>query len=71
MNLIADYGPTVTLKELCKILKISRTSYYNYTSNHQHSDLYKKNFPSPMPGYNKKLFITLEVENYLRSFCIN
>ena len=68
MNLIELFGPTLTLKELCQILKISRTSYYNYTNNNEKSERYKENFPTPMPGYNKKLFITGDVENYLSSF---
>ncbi|WP_299573211.1 hypothetical protein [uncultured Shewanella sp.] len=66
MNLANKYGPTVTLKELCHLLKLSRSSYYAYTNKNSH--LYKEGFPTAMPGYNKNRFVTDDVEKYLTSF---
>lgn len=68
MNLVQLYGPTVTLKELCKILKISRSSYYNFTKKGEGNNNYKSNFPTPMHGFNRNLFVTDDVEEYLSSF---
>ena len=66
MNLTNQYGPTITLKELCKLLKISRSSYYAYANKNNH--LYKKDFPVSMPGYDKKRFVTAAVDKYIESF---
>lgn len=67
MNLINIYGPTLTLPELLKIMKISRTSYYNYIKNKDGNPHYKKGFPKPIPGYSRNRFITRDVEAYLDS----
>ena len=68
MNLTDLYGPTLTLRELCNLLKISRSSYYAYSNKSNH--LYKEGFPSSIPGYDKKRFVTDAVEKYLISFAI-
>ena len=67
MNLINIYGPTLTLPELLKILKISRSSYYNYTDDRKNNPHYKKGFPRAIPGYSRKRFITSDIEDYLKS----
>jgi len=67
MNLIGIYGPTVTLQELIKILKISRSSYYIYIDDSKDNPHYKAGFPRPIPGYHRKRFLTSEVESYLAS----
>ncbi|MGB0937407.1 MAG: hypothetical protein ACPGTQ_08110 [Colwellia sp.] len=63
MNLKTQYGHTLTLKELCRILKISRSSYY--TSTDVNNPAYKVNFPKRLDGFAKVLFLTENVENYL------
>lgn len=68
MNLIEHYGPTVTLKELCNILKICRSSYYKYIDDTEGNQHHKPNFPKYMEGYSRKRFITQEVESYLFTF---
>ena len=67
MNLLDTYGPTLTLKELCIIIKISRSTYYSYIKNKENT--VKKEginwLPDPIPNFNKKLFYTSEVEQFL------
>lgn len=67
MNLSEKYGPTLTLKELCSILKISRSTYYSYLKNKERTVRKegKKWIPDPMPNFNKNLFKTNEVELFL------
>ncbi len=68
MNLLDTYGPTLTLKELCILIKISRSTYYSYIKNKDNT--VKKEginwLPDPIPNFNKKLFYTSEVENFLQ-----
>jgi len=68
MSLQEKYGNTLTLKELLIVLKISRSSYYNYLLNKERT--VKKEgiswLPDPIPNFNKKLFYTIEIENFLQ-----
>jgi predicted DNA-binding transcriptional regulator AlpA len=68
MNLIELYCPTLTLKELCKILNICRSSYYIYINDEVGNLHYKVNFPRPMSGYSRKRFVTQDLESYLLTF---
>jgi len=63
MNLISIYGPIVTLKELCQILKIGRSTYYQYIDEEHH--LYKPNLPPRLLEYSNNKFLTSDVEKYL------
>jgi predicted DNA-binding transcriptional regulator AlpA len=63
LNLTQTYGPTLTLKELCKLMKISRSVYYS--SINSKSPTYKEDFPLPLAGFRKNLFMTKQIENYL------
>ncbi len=63
LNLTQTYGPTLTLKELCNLMKISRSVYYS--SINRKSPTYKEDFPLPLAGFGKNLFMTKHVENYL------
>lgn len=68
MRLVEIYGPTLTLKELCSVLKISRSKYYSYLKNKERT--VKRNdekwLPDPIPNFSKKLFYTSEVEIFLK-----
>ncbi len=66
MNLSELYGPTMTLKQLCQVFKISRTSYYNYSEKKQFNAQYKPDFPKPLPSHRKLIFVTSIVEDYIR-----
>ncbi|GLX87013.1 hypothetical protein tloyanaT_32660 [Thalassotalea loyana] len=68
MNLVEIYGPTLTLKELCSVLKISRSGYYSYLKNKERTvnQNEEKWLPDPIPNFSKKLFYTSEVETFLQ-----
>ena len=68
MSLQKKFGHTVTLKELCKILKISRGTYYNYLIKKERTIKKEEIYwiPDPIPNFNKKLFYTIEVEKFLQ-----
>lgn len=63
MNLIELYGPTITLKQLCTLLNISRSSYYNYID--KSNPNFKDDLPSSIDGFGKKIFRTQDVQSYL------
>lgn len=63
MYLYELYGPTLTLKELCQIFKLSRSSYYLISD--PENEKYIANFPQPMKGFHKKLFRTADVYEFL------
>lgn len=71
MSLFDTYGPTLTLKELLQIMKISRTSYYNYIDEKDGNPHFKAGFPKSIPGYSRNLFITRDVEAYLDSLRVS
>jgi predicted DNA-binding transcriptional regulator AlpA len=68
MNLSEKYGHTLTLKELCSILKISRSTYYSYLKNKECTVRKEgiKWLPDPIPNFSKKLFYTKEIELFLQ-----
>lgn len=63
MNLMKNYGPTMTLKELCDVLKVSRSFYY--TSTDPLSPTFKEGFPKRLPDFSRVMFLTSSVEEYL------
>ena len=65
MNLSELFGPTMSLKQLCQVLNMSRTSYYNYTQSDQDNSQFKHGFPKPLQNYRKRIFITAQVEEYI------
>ncbi len=57
-----DFGPTITLKELCSLLDIGRSTYYTYIDPFHKS--YKADIPKPLPGYSNNKFCTPTLHNY-------
>jgi len=67
MNLHDLYGPTMNLKELCKVFKINPCTFYSYINPKKPS--YKVGFPKPLAGYRKNLFRTKDIELYFENTC--
>jgi len=64
MNILDSFGPTLTLQELCILLKCGRSSYYNYI-NPKHKR-YIPGIPKRLPEYGNNKFCSLTVQNYLK-----
>ncbi len=58
-----DFGPRISLKQLCEILDIGRSTYYTYIDPLHKS--YKPDIPKRIPYYANNKFCTLTVQNYL------
>lgn len=68
MSLQEKYGPVLTLKEVCTILKMKRTAYYSYIKNKEKT-VNKDNttwIPDPIPNFTHLKFRTSEIEQYLK-----
>jgi len=63
MNLVGIYGPTMTMVDVCSVLKTNRCSIYCWTKESHPG--YKPDFPKPLKEFRKKLFLTVAFESYI------
>ncbi len=64
MNFFEIYGPTMSLVDVCSVLKTNRCSVYCWTK--EGNPGYKPDFPKPLKGFRKKIFLTNVFEDYIK-----